>query len=118
MIHPTIVSPMTMTIRDCHRFLKPTGFATGLPGVQVRVQTFVPPKNPYPWHRYTGLMRFKTPLKIARECQLITHFQPISAHYNLSTTTTTLEIMNRDSKGGEMGGASTHLPRRYVSLSI
>ena len=27
-----------------------TGFATGLPGVRVGVQTFVPAKNPYPWH--------------------------------------------------------------------
>ena len=26
------------------------GFATGLPGVRVRVQSFIPPKNPYPWH--------------------------------------------------------------------
>jgi hypothetical protein len=36
--------------RECQGFSKPAGFATGLPGVRVRVRTFVPPKNPYPWH--------------------------------------------------------------------
>jgi len=42
----------------------------------------------------------------------------ISAHYKLSTTPATPEIMNRDSKGWEMGGASTHFSRRYVSFAI
>ena len=49
-----------------------TGFATGLPGVRVRVQTFVPPKNPYPWHGLAGLIRFQTPLESAGDCQLST----------------------------------------------
>ena len=60
-------------------------FATGLPGVQVGVQTFVPPKNPYPWHGYAGLIRFQTPLESAGDCQLTTRncaFPP--------TTTTTV----------------------------
>ena len=31
------------------------GFAMGLSGVWVGVQTFVPPQNPYPSHGYGGL---------------------------------------------------------------
>jgi hypothetical protein len=72
-------------VRECHGFSKPAGFATGFPGVRVGVQTFVPRKNPYPWHGYTGLMAFQTPLEIARECQLITHFRPlqlVNHHHN------------------------------------
>ena len=56
-----------------------TGFAMGLPGVRVGVQTFVPPKNPYLCHGYTGLIRFQTPLESAGDCQLTTqivHFRP------------------------------------------
>ena len=36
----------------------------------------------------------------------------ISAHYNLSTITTTPKVMDRDSKGGEMDGASTHFHKK------
>ena len=63
---------MAMVNRECHGFLKPVGFATGLPGVWVGVQTFVPPKNPYLWHGYAGLIRFQTPLESAGDCQLTT----------------------------------------------
>src|SRR6266545_4100006 len=100
--------PEYVFVRDCHGFCH--GFTWGM-GQGTDLCT---PEKPVPVARVHG---FDEISNSARNHERVpAHFQPISAHYNLSTTTTTLEIMNRDSKGGEMGGASTHLPKVCFSL--
>ena len=86
---------------------------TGCPGVRVRVAKIVPPKNPYPSHGYDGFdpnsnsarKRDRLPAQQLRLC--------ISAHHNHQPP----RKHEQDSKGGGIGGASTHFPSRYVIYS-
>jgi hypothetical protein len=60
---------LTTTRPQPETYQKPRlGIVTGLPGVRVRVQTFVPPKNPYPRH---GLRVTCTVTHHIKLCQLI-----------------------------------------------
>ena len=60
------------------------GIVTGLPGVRVRVQTFVPPKNPYPRH---GLRVTRDVTRHIKLCQLIN----FSTSFPAPVMTTTMQ---------------------------
>jgi hypothetical protein len=87
---------------------------TGCPVVRVRVAEIVPPKNPYPSHGYDGFDRIsnsarkreRLPAKHSKLC--------ISAHHNHQPP----RKHEQDSKGGGMGGASTHFLKRYVVIGL